>query len=75
MLKPIGLSHNKKKFGFTTETGSCIWVTELEAMQIAGAFGLVCYKQTNTEKVISCLKKPFQPLLQRLRDAAIFQPS
>lgn len=69
MLKPLGFSADKQKFGFIKETGTCIWVTEVEAMQIAGAFGLICYKQTTTERVLEWLSKPFNPLLEKLRSA------
>lgn len=69
MLKLLGFSHNKQKYGFTTETGSCIWVTKEEACQMVGVFGLTAYEQTNTEKVISCLTKPLKLLLVKLRIA------
>lgn len=75
MLKSLGLNYKKDKIGFTTDTGSCFWVSEEEACQVVGAFGLHCYKQSNTEKVIACLTKPFKPLLEKLRNAGSLQQS
>lgn len=75
MLRLLGFSHDKKKYGFVTESGSNIWVTKEEACQIVGVFGLIAYEQSNTEKVISCLTKPFKLLLRKTGIAGSLQHS